>query len=76
MSSFITTLNPATGSELCSYPSWTGEQIERAVADGAAAAAAWGRAPLETRVAAVRRLAEELRRADRSESRKGFDCVQ
>ena len=62
MTSTITTYNPATGAELRSYRAWTGEQIERAVAGGAAAAAAWGRAPLEIRVAAVRRIAEVLRR--------------
>ena len=58
--STITTVNPATGTHLTSYQSWTAEQIEQAVACGAAAAADWGRQPLATRVAAVRRLADEL----------------
>ena len=49
---------------MSSYPSWTGEDIERAVADGAAAAADWGRQPLSTRTAAVRRLATQLRQAE------------
>ena len=62
MTSTITTVNPATGASLASYPAWTGDQIERAVARGAGAAADWGRQPLEARVAAVQRLAEELRR--------------
>ena len=53
----ITTINPATGADLSSYESWTAGQIEQALACGAAAAADWGRQPLATRVAAVRRLA-------------------
>ena len=57
--STITTVNPATGADLSSYESWTAEQIEQALARGAAAD--WGRQPLATRVAAVRRLAGELR---------------
>ena len=61
MTRTITTVNPATGATLSSYPAWTDDQIERAVAEGAVAAADWGRQPLEARVAAVRRLAEELR---------------
>ena len=62
MTSTITTVNPATGTELASYPTLTPAQIEDAVAAGAAAAANWGQEPLEARVAAVRRLAAELRR--------------
>jgi acyl-CoA reductase-like NAD-dependent aldehyde dehydrogenase len=57
----ITTVNPATGEELSQYAPWSDAQIEQAVAEGAAAAAAWGREPLPTRVAAVRRLAATLR---------------
>jgi acyl-CoA reductase-like NAD-dependent aldehyde dehydrogenase len=57
----ITTVNPATGAELSSYPSWTAKQIEQAVAGSATAAADWGRQPLATRVAAVRKLGDELR---------------
>ena len=62
MTTTITTVNPASGTELASYPTLTPAQIEDAVAAGAAAAANWGREPLEARVAAVRRLAAELRR--------------
>jgi acyl-CoA reductase-like NAD-dependent aldehyde dehydrogenase len=62
MSSTITTVNPATGAVLSSYPSMTDAQIERAVVAATAAAAAWGRESRDTRVAAVRRLATELRR--------------
>ena len=61
MTRTITTVNPATGTTLSSYPAWTDDQIERAAAEGAVAAADWGRQPLEARVAAVRRLAGELR---------------
>ena len=43
MTSTITTINPATGANLASYTAWTAEQLEQAVAEGAAAAATWGR---------------------------------
>jgi len=62
MTSTITTVNPATGETLSTYQSWTPAQIEQAVAQGAAAAAAWGKETRETRVAALGRLAVELRR--------------
>lgn len=62
MTNLITTINPATGAVLKTYEGWTPEQIDQAVAAGHAAAKAWGQQPLEVRVAAVRRLAEELRR--------------
>ena len=42
MTSTITTINPATGANLASYAAWTAEQIEQAVAEGAAAAADLG----------------------------------
>ncbi|CAG2153646.1 aldehyde dehydrogenase family protein [Cupriavidus numazuensis] len=62
----ITTYNPSTGAALQTYDAWTADQIERAVDAGHAAALAWGKQPLEVRVAAVRRLAEELRRQSQS----------
>lgn len=62
MTNTITTVNPATGETLSTYPSWTPAQIEQALAKGAAAAATWGLESRETRVAALRRLAVELRR--------------
>lgn len=62
MNHLITTVNPATGKPIATYDGWTPEQIEQAVADGHAAAVAWGQQPLEVRIAAVRRLADELRR--------------
>jgi succinate-semialdehyde dehydrogenase/glutarate-semialdehyde dehydrogenase len=62
MTHLITTLNPATGAVLKTYEGWTPQQIDQAVAAGHAAAQAWGQQPLQMRVAAVRRLAEELRR--------------
>ena len=60
MTATITTINPATGAPLQTYPAFSAEQIEQAVAQGHAAALAWGREPLATRVQAVRRLAAEL----------------
>ena len=57
----ITTINPTTGAELQTYTPWTAEEIEAAVAAGDAAAHAWGRQPLEVRVAALSRLAQTLR---------------
>lgn len=62
MSATITTINPATGALLQSYQGWTPEQIESAVQRAHTAALHWGRQPLAVRVAAVRRLADELRR--------------
>ncbi len=62
MTHTITTYNPSTGAVLQTYEGWTAEQIEAAVDAGHAAAKAWGQQPLTVRVAAVRRLAEELRR--------------
>lgn len=62
MTSSITTINPATGAALQTYAAWTQEQIDRTVDDAHAAAAAWGRQSLDVRIAAVRRLAEELLR--------------
>lgn len=58
----VTTINPATGVPLQTYPALTTEQIEQAVAHGHAAALAWGREPLAVRVQAVRQLATELRK--------------
>jgi acyl-CoA reductase-like NAD-dependent aldehyde dehydrogenase len=60
--SIITTVNPATGSTLSTYEALTDEQIEQAVAQGAAAATAWGRQPLADRIGTVHRLAAELRK--------------
>lgn len=58
----ITTINPATGEVLQTYSGWTSAQIEDAVARGNAAALAWGKQPLKIRIAAVQRLAAELRK--------------
>ncbi len=57
----IITVDPATGAVPSRYQALTAEQIEQSVAAGAAAAEAWGRQLLETRVAAVRRPANTLR---------------
>lgn len=61
MTNVITTVNPATGQVLSTYEAWTPEQVDKSVDLAHAVAAAWGRQPLEVRVAAVRRLAEQLR---------------
>lgn len=61
MNNVITTINPATGQTLKSYDGWTAAQVDEAVDLAHAAATAWGRQSLEVRVAAVRRLAEQLR---------------
>ena len=58
----ITTINPATGAVLKTYEGWSEEQIDRAVDAGHAAAVSWRQQALATRIAATRRLADELRR--------------
>lgn len=61
MSNQIKTINPATGEVLATYEGWNKDQIEQAVVAGNAAAAAWGQRPLQERVEAIRRLAQQLR---------------
>ncbi|NIF82664.1 aldehyde dehydrogenase family protein [Comamonas sp. Tr-654] len=61
MTNVITTINPATGQALNTYEAWTPEQVDGAVELAHSAALAWGKQPLEVRVAAVRRLAVQLR---------------
>jgi acyl-CoA reductase-like NAD-dependent aldehyde dehydrogenase len=61
MNKTITTINPATGRTLAAYEAWDQARIDRAVDAAHGAAAAWGRQPLAARIAAVRRLAEQLR---------------
>lgn len=61
MSNQIKTTNPATGEVLATYEGWNKDQIEQAVVAGHAAAAAWGQRPLQERVEAIRRLAQQLR---------------
>lgn len=61
MSATITTINPTTGATLATYNSWDAAQIESAVARGHQTALAWGEQPLSQRVAAVQRLADQLR---------------
>lgn len=58
----IKTVNPTTGDTIATYDSWSPDRIEQAVAQAHAAALAWAREPLATRVSAVSRLADELRR--------------
>jgi succinate-semialdehyde dehydrogenase/glutarate-semialdehyde dehydrogenase len=61
MSAIITTINPTTGTTLATYNSWDEAQIESAVARGHQTALAWGEQPLSQRVAAVQRVADQLR---------------
>ncbi|MFC7596386.1 aldehyde dehydrogenase family protein [Terrabacter sp. GCM10028922] len=61
----IETVDPTTGLVLQAYPVMTAADIEASVAQGAAAAAAWGHTPVARRLIAVSRLAEVLR--ERSE---------
>ena len=61
MSATITTINPTTGATLATYDSWNAAQIESAVAHGHQTALAWGEQPLSQRVAAVQRVADQLR---------------
>lgn len=62
MSATITTINPTTGATLATYNSWDAAQIESAVARGHQTAQAWGEQPLSQRVAAVQRVADQLRK--------------
>jgi acyl-CoA reductase-like NAD-dependent aldehyde dehydrogenase len=57
----IETVNPADGTPLARYPAMSSAEVEAALRAGAAAARQWGREPVETRVAAVARLAAHLR---------------
>lgn len=66
MTTSITTYNPCTGEPLQTYESWTTAQIDEAVQAGHEAALDWGKQPLSERVAAVRSLADELRRQSAS----------
>jgi acyl-CoA reductase-like NAD-dependent aldehyde dehydrogenase len=61
MTQKITTINPTTGEPLQVYESWSAERIELAIKQGHEAAKVWGQQTLAVRVAAVRRLAKELR---------------
>ena len=62
MSATITTINPTTGATLATYDSWNPAQIESAVAHGHQTALSWGEQPLSQRVAAVQRVADQLRK--------------
>ncbi|MEX3975863.1 aldehyde dehydrogenase family protein [Paraburkholderia caribensis] len=62
MTTQIATICPINGAQLETYPSMSDAAIESAVSKGYAAAKSWGHRPLDERVAAVRRLADELRK--------------
>lgn len=66
MTQSITTVNPLNGETIATYESWSPQQVEEAVERGHVAALAWGKTPLNERVAAVRRLAEVLRRESKA----------
>ena len=57
----ITTINPADGSVLAGYDAMGPAEIERALAAGAAAAAAWGQVAVAERATLLARLAVHLR---------------
>lgn len=61
MSTTITTINPATGAEIATYPGHDAEHIEEALAATHAAAATWAATPLDDRLALLTKLAESLR---------------
>jgi len=64
-STFVETVNPTNGVALQRFATMHADEIEQAVAAGAAAARAWGDVPVGERTAAVARLADVLReRAD------------
>jgi acyl-CoA reductase-like NAD-dependent aldehyde dehydrogenase len=61
----ITTVNPATGATLATYPSHDDDALDRLLSAGHAATVSWGLRPLSVRTAVVERLATVLReRAD------------
>ncbi|WAL81229.1 NAD-dependent succinate-semialdehyde dehydrogenase [Pandoraea sp. XJJ-1] len=62
MTKQISTVCPYNGEPLETYEAWSAERIEAALQQGHRAALAWGKEPLEVRVAAVRRIADELRK--------------
>lgn len=57
----ITTTNPADGRPLATYQPMTPADVDQSVARAAAAAAAWAGTPLDSRLAVLKRLAEQLR---------------
>lgn len=61
MSRTITTIDPATGQPSATFEAWDRARIDQAVDAAHAAARAWGRQPLAQRIAAVERLAKQLR---------------
>ncbi|MEB3370098.1 aldehyde dehydrogenase family protein [Saccharopolyspora mangrovi] len=61
MNTAITTINPATGSEIATYPGHDAEHIEAALTATHAAAAKWAATPLQDRLALLAKLAESLR---------------
>ncbi|RNG22210.1 aldehyde dehydrogenase family protein [Streptomyces botrytidirepellens] len=65
MSTTITTVNPATGTEIASYAAHDADQVEAAVAATHSAATSWAATPLDHRLSRLTTLAETLReRAD------------
>ena len=61
MTGKITTINPTTGATLATYEGWDTAQIEKSVMDAHHAARTWGMQPLQTRIDAVLKIANELR---------------
>ncbi|WP_433167344.1 aldehyde dehydrogenase family protein [Kribbella sp. CA-247076] len=57
----ITTIDPASGKTLATYGAMTPAELEQVVVQAADAAGAWGRVAVSDRLAALTRLAAELR---------------
>jgi len=57
----ITTINPATGTALATYPAMTPTEVGQLVVRASDAASTWGRVPVGARVEALTRLAAVLR---------------
>src|SRR5699024_8143309 len=57
----ITTINPANGQELRSYPAMNAEMIERYLDEAVMSQTRWRSVPIDKRVDVLRRVAEALR---------------
>jgi succinate-semialdehyde dehydrogenase/glutarate-semialdehyde dehydrogenase len=57
----VTTINPATGAKLAEYQAHTDEQLEVILDSAVAAQAQWRNSSIETRITALRKLAQILR---------------
>ncbi len=63
MTSYVATLNPATGQELQRYPAHDAAGVEQALADVHEASAVWAATPLDERLTLLRRAGQAAERA-------------